>query len=123
MTLVTPPVARPNSASKLLVLTSTVWMASCGGISTWSRPVRSLSSTPSSCRLLPSRDCPLKRVARLTCGLKNAECCDSGSAAPGTRIARLWKFLLPPIGKLLQLNALDLAARIGALGLQHRGLD
>ena len=35
VTLVTAPVARPSSASKLLVEMSTVWMASAGGMMIW----------------------------------------------------------------------------------------
>jgi len=98
VTFVIAPPARPNSASYMLVVTFTVSIASADGMSVVSRPVRWLSSIPSICTLLASRDCPLTFVERLSCALKNSECGRNGRVAPGTVTSIPWKLRLNPSG-------------------------
>ena len=90
-TTVTDPPARPNSASKLEVDTLTESIDSADGISTVSRPVLWLSSSPSTCTLFERRDWPLNFVSWLSCGLKNWECGRVSVTVPGTVAHMPWK--------------------------------
>ena len=98
VTLVTAPPARPNSASKLLVLTATVSRASADGISTVNSPVRWLLSMPSIWTLLPRRLCPFILLSSESCELKNSECGRLGRVAPGTVAHMPWKLRPKPSG-------------------------
>jgi len=73
-------------------------MASAGGMSTVSRPVRWLLSRPSICTLLASRDWPFTSEERLSWELKNSECGRYGRVEPGTVAIMPWKFLLNDSG-------------------------
>ena len=122
VTLVMAPPARPNSASYALVLMLTVSIASADGISVVSSPVRWLSSIPSIWTLFASRDWPLTLVERLSCALKKSECGRCSRSAPGTVTIIPWKLRLKPSGTSVQVDALDDAAGVGAIGLQQRAL-
>src|SRR6266545_6477177 len=98
-TVVTDPPARPNSASKLEVVTFTELIDSAEGMSTVRRPVLWLSSRPSIWTLFERRDWPLNLVSWLSWGLKNCEWGRVRGTVPGTVAHRPWKLRPWPRGR------------------------
>ena len=101
----------------------TVSIASADGISVVSSPVRWLSSIPSIWTLFARRDWPLtlRRQAVL-----RVEEVGVRPLHPQARRAPMiiipWKLRLKPSGTSVEMDALDDAAGVGAVGLQQRAL-
>jgi hypothetical protein len=100
----------------------TVSIASADGISVVSRPGPMVVVDALDLTLFASRDWPLTLLDRLSWALKKSECGRCIFSAPGTDHQHPLEVAIEGQRRFRQVNALDDAAGVGAVGLQERAL-